>query len=96
MSSSYVVGATRITLGFKPKYEHYYRQETYKSLALPRKDPKFEQSLNPETSYKQATLHEKRCIQHRINTENARKELCLAEGIPPSRFAAEGRVITQL
>lgn len=96
MSSSHVVGATRITLGFKPKYEHYYHQETYKSLALPRKDP-IEQSLNLlKTTDKQATLHEKRCIQHRINTENARKELWLAERIPPYRFVAEGRVIPKL
>jgi hypothetical protein len=65
-----------VVVGFNAKFEHEYKSENipHKSLKLSPSPPR---EFRIETSYRPATPEEKRFVQNRINTENARKELLL-------------------
>jgi hypothetical protein len=64
----------QIQIGFNPLFTNEYKAETIPNRSL-RIAPEPPREYRIETNYRPATPEEKRFVQNRINTENARKEL---------------------
>ena len=75
LSSSSYHGHTKVSLGFEPKYHHGYKEVVNDFRRLPIKSYPPIERLFPVDEYRPATIHEKRVVQNRINSENARREL---------------------